>query len=195
MSASVFAIEARAGKVHAAEWEGVGSIPRPLFHRARRAGMQLRAEFILPTTLTVTTNLVFHSGNWRRGGERPKEKLGCTHNNNKQHTAHCALAHPHPTYRIVIPTAFHFPVECSVDLSHPAIGRVAQQIIITKIITAHVSSTLACHHRKQQQREREQPPRGRAGRPLQGDSCHHVRSYRAAPRSPCWEYNLRGKTK
>lgn len=161
--------------------------PRALFHRARRAGMQLRAEFILPTTPSSNNNLVFHSGNWRGGGERRKEKLGL----HTQQTTHCALrtAHPHPTYRIVGggPTPVHFPVECSVDLSHPAFGRVAQEII-TNIITSHVSSTLACHHRKQQQREREQPPRGRAGRPTQGDSGHHVRSYRAAPRSPCWEY-------
>lgn len=191
MSASVFAIEARAGKVHAAEWEGVGSIPRPLFHRARRAGMQLRAEFILPTPPSSNNNLVFHSGNWRRG--EAKRKLGL--HTQQQHTAH--LRTRHPTYSIVIAgvTSGQLPVECSVDLSRPAFGRVAQPITTTtRIITAHVGSTLACHHRKQQQREREQPPRGRAGRPLQGDSWHHVRFYQAAPRSPCWEFNLSGKT-
>lgn len=80
-------------------------------------------------------------------------------------------------------TSVQFPVECSVDLSRPAFGRVGQHIFTIIIITAHVGSALACHHRKQQQREREQPPRGRAGRPLQGGSWHHVLFYRAAPRS------------
>lgn len=119
--------------------------------------------------------------------------MSCTQ---QQHTAHCALAHPHPTYSIVKAggASVQFPVECSVDLSHPAFGRVAQEIIInSKIKTVHVGSAFACHHRKQQQREREQPPRGRAGRPLQGGSWHHFQSYRAAPRSPCWEYNGGGE--
>ena len=152
--------------------------------------MQLRAESILPTTASSNNNLVFHSGNWRRGEERRKEKLGL--HTQQQRTAHCALAHPHPTYSIVPAgvTFDHFPVECSVDLSHPAFGRVAKIII-----TSHVGSALACHHCKQQQREREQPPRGRAGRPLQGDSCHHFRSYLAAPRSPCWENKRRERSR
>lgn len=177
--------------MHAAEWEGLDAAPGPSFP----------AQGVLECSCGQSSFFPQHQAEqqsrlslWKleERGERRKEKknLGCTHN--KQHTAHCALAHPHPTYSIVPAgvTFVQFPVECSVDLSHPAFGRVAQPIMtITLIMTAHVSSARACHHRKQQQREREQPPRGRAGRPIQGDSWHHVWFYRAAPRSPCWETN------
>lgn len=84
-----------------------------------------------PTPPSSNNNLVFHSGNWRRGEERRKEKLGL--HTQQQHTAHCALAHPHPTYSISIDggVSGQFPVECSVDLSQPGFGRVAQEIRIT----------------------------------------------------------------
>lgn len=196
LSASVFAIEAGAGKVHAAEWEGVDVSPSPPFNAQGVLECSCGQSSFCPQqqAVTIISSFILEIGGEERRGEK-KRKTWVAHTT----TTHCALrtAHPHPTYSIVSAgvASGHFPVECSVDLSHPAFGRVAQVIISTIIKTAHVGSALACHHRKQQQRERKQPPRGRAGRHLQCDSCHHVRSCRAAPRSPCWECNLRGKTK
>lgn len=190
----VFAIEAGAGKVNAAEWEGLDAPAGPSFTAQGVLECSCGQSSFCPQhqAVTIISSFILEIG--REEGRGEKKKTWVAHTT----TTHCALrtAHPHPTYSIVIAggTSVQFPVECSVDLSRPAFGRVAQEIMTTiVIITAHVGSALACHHRKQQQRKREQPPRGRAGRSLQGDTWHHFRSYRAAPRSPCWEYNGRGR--
>lgn len=99
----------------------------------------------------------------------------------RSRSAHLLTAPLHPTYSIAIatPAAFQFPVECSVDLSHPAFGTVAQEPMITiMFITSHVCSTCAYHHRKQQQRQHrseQQQLRARARRRLLVDSSYHCR--------------------
>ena len=104
-----------------------------------------------------------------------------THTLSLSRSAHLLTAPLHPTYSIAKAgvAAFQFPVECSVDLSRPAFGRVAQEPnIIIIFITSHVCSTCAYHHRKQQQRQHrseQQQLRTRARRRLLVDSSYHCR--------------------
>ena len=92
LSASVFAIEAGAGKVHAAEWEGLDARPGPSFTVQGVLECSCGWSSFFPQQQAVTTISSFILEVEERGGEeRRKEKknMGCTHN--KQHTAHCAL--------------------------------------------------------------------------------------------------------
>ena len=89
----MFAIEAGAGKVHAAEWEGLDARPGPSFTVQGVLECSCGWSSFFPQQQAVTTISSFILEVEERGGEeRRKENLVAHTTNNTLHTAHCAPA-------------------------------------------------------------------------------------------------------
>lgn len=85
----LFAIEAGAGKVHAAEWEGLDAPPGPSFTAQGVLECSCGQSSFCPQHQAVTTisSFIPEIGGEERRGE--KKNLGCTQQ--QQHTARCAV--------------------------------------------------------------------------------------------------------